>query len=173
VKEREYDEVSGDLAGLQARLRGEEAPIVPPRRVTILPRRLEPQTTPDTIPTLRVNRVDDAVSVSHDDLTVTEADQSEPVRRPTATDRPSVSPHHGGDARVIPMPVRGDGRVSDIARRLARLEVELTDVLHGLEEAEGLLDPTPIGLPVEESTGDPLTDLQRLVARRLETDPGN
>ena len=173
MKERDYDEVSGDLTGLQARLRGEEAPMIPPRRVTILPRRLEPQTTPDAIPTLRVDRVDGTVSVSHGDLTVIELDDPDTLPRASGTDHPSVYPDQGRDAHVIPMPVRGDDRVSDISRRLARLEVELTDVLHGLEEAEGLLGPTPVGLPVEESTGDPLTDLQRLVARRLETDPGN
>jgi hypothetical protein len=173
VKEREYDEVSGDLTGLQARLRGEEAPTIPPRRVQILPRRVEPQTTPDAIPTLRLDQVEGTVSVSHEDLTVIEADGPEVPRPTMSAPHPSAYPDHGGGAHVIPMPVRGDDRVSDISRRLARLELELTDVLHGLEEAEGLLDPMPTGLPFEESTGDPLTDLQRLVARRLETDPGN
>ena len=74
------------------------------------------------------------------------------------------------------MPRRADGQASEIADRLARLESELTGVLHGLEDAEELLGPLPTmpaPLPVEESTGDPLLDLQRLVARRLEADPGN
>jgi hypothetical protein len=160
VNERDYDKVSDHLTGLQARLRGEEPPEAAPRRVQMLPTRAVPPTSPDAIPTLRIGRGDETLSVSHDELTVFE-------------DAFHPGPASRGDATVIPMPGLGDGGVSEIAERLARLESELTDVLHGLEDAEELLGPFPTPLPVEESTGDPLLDLQRLVARRLEGDPGN
>jgi hypothetical protein len=164
VNERDYDKVSDDLTGLQARLRGEEPPEIATRRVQMLPTRPAPQTSPDAIPTLRIGSGDETLSVSHDGLTVFE-------------DAPRSDRDPRGDADVIPMPGRSGERVSEIAERLARLERELTDVLHGLEDAEELLGPLPTPLPtplpVEESTGDPLLDLQRLVARRLEADPGN
>jgi len=164
VNERDYDKVSDSLTGLQARLRGETPPEAAPRRVQMLPTRPAEPTSPDAIPTLRIGQGDETISVSHEGLTVFE-DAPRPDRDPS------------GDADVIPLPGRADGRVSEIAERLARLELELTDVLHGLEDAEELLgplpSPLPAPLPVEESTGDPLLDLQRLVARRLEGDPGN
>jgi hypothetical protein len=159
VNERDYDKVSDDLTGFQARLRGEEPPETPPRRVQMLPTRRAEPTSPDAIPTFRIGQGDEAVAVWHEDLTVLE-DAPRPDRAP-------------GDAEVIPLPARADGRVSEISERLERLELELTDVLHGLEDAEELLGPLPAPLPVEESTGDPLLDLQRLVARRLEGDLGN
>jgi hypothetical protein len=160
VHEREYEEVLDGLTGLQARLRGEEPPEIGPRTVQMLPIRSEGPTSPDAIPTLRLRRGDEIVSVSHGDLTVFE-------------DAPGAEPVSGGDATVISLPGYGDARVSDLAERLERLERELNDVLRGLEDAEELFGPMPSALPVEESTGDPLTDLQRLVARRLEADPGN
>jgi hypothetical protein len=160
ANERDHDKVLDDLTGLQARLRGEEPPESAPRPVRLLPARAEPPTSPDAIPTLRLQRGGETVSASHDGLTVFE-------------DAPPTVSDSNGDATVIPMPGHGDGEVADIAERLARLEIELTDVLRGLEDAEELLGPLPSALPVEESTGDPLLDLQRLVARRLEADPGN
>lgn len=158
MSEREYERVLDDLTGLQARLRGEMLPEAVPRPVPIHPRRVDVATNPDTIPTLQILGEGETVSVTHDGLTVFE-------EAPVARALPS------GDATVIPMPPRGDVRVSEIAERLARLEKELTEVLHGLEDAEELLGPLPAPLPVEESTGDPFLDLQRLVARRLEGDP--
>jgi len=160
VSERDYERVLDDLTDLQARLRGEVLPETVPRPVPIHPRRPAVATNPETIPTLQIlgETQTETVSVSHDDVTVFE-------------DVPPAGPPPSGDATVIPMPPRDDGRVSEIAERLARLELELTEVLHGLEDAEELLGPLPAALPVEESTGDPLLDLQRLVARRLEADP--
>jgi hypothetical protein len=168
VNEREYDEVVDGLTGLQALLRGEEPSAIAPRPVPILPRRVAPQTSADAIPTLRIERADETVSVSYDDLTV-----SEDAYLPPRADHPSTeSDRAPGNANVIPMPRRADHRVEEISARLARLEAELTQVLHGLEDTEQLLASGPTPLPVEESTGDPLMDLQRLVARRLEFDPG-
>ena len=162
VNERDYDQVSDDLTGLQARLRGETPPEAALRRVRMLPTRAVPPTSPDAIPMLRIDRGDATISVSHEGVTVFER---------------VLDPERGSSgADVIPMPRRADGHASEIADRLARLESELTGVLHGLEDAEELLGPLPTmpaPLPVEESTGDPLLDLQRLVARRLEADPGN
>lgn len=167
MREREYDEVLDDLTGLQAKLRGEEPPPIASRRVLALPVRAEAQTTPDAIPRLRLERTAENLSVSHEDLTVLED-----PRPSGSADRPSVRPERNpGDAWVIQMPMRGDDRTERISERLERLEMELTDVLHGLEDTEQLLDRKPVALPMEESTGDPLIDLQRLVARRLESDP--
>ncbi|MEO8477962.1 MAG: hypothetical protein ABI572_13065 [Actinomycetota bacterium] len=150
MNEREFDAVMDDLTGMQARLRGEEPSTVAVPRVQILPHRADAPTPPDAIPTIRFDRVGDTVSVSHDDLTVFEETEG---------------------ASVIPMHRGGDDRVAEIAARLARLETELTDVLRGLEDAGELLGPLPRTLAVEESTGDPLLDLQRLVARRMDHDP--
>jgi hypothetical protein len=168
VSEREFEDVMDGLTGLQARLRGEEAPMIAPRRVQMLPRRTEPQTTAGAIPTFRIERADEAVSVSHDDLTVVEdADRTPSQDHPSTYSSPET-----GNADVIPMTRRTDPRVEEISARLARLEAELTLVLRGLEDTEQLLTPGPSSLPIEESSGDPLTDLQRLVARRMESDPG-
>jgi hypothetical protein len=145
VGEREHEDVVEDLAGLQAKLRGEEPP-EREHRVSILRPHAEPATGPDDIPRIHLEETGDTFSVSHGDVTVT------------------------GDASVIPLVRPVDPPVAEISDRLARLEDELADVLHGLEETEALIGPDP--LPVEESTGDPFLDLQRLVARRLESDPG-
>ena len=156
------------LTGLQARLRGEERAAIAPRPVQIRPRRTDLQTSADAIPTLRIERAGETVSVSHDNLTV-----FEDAHRAPSPEHPSTYPGRDpGDAEVIPMLRRADPRVEAISERLARLEAELTQVLRGLEDTEELLAPRPTSLPVEESSGDPLTDLQRLVARRLESDPG-
>ncbi len=150
MNEREFEAVMDDLTGLQAQLRGEQPAAVEPPRVQTLPRRAEAPTPPDAIPTMHVDLVSDTVWVTHDDLTVVEESEG---------------------ASVIPMHRRGDDRVAEIAARLARLETELNDVLRGLEDAGQLLGPVPRTLAVEESTGDPLLDLQRLVARRMDHDP--
>jgi len=167
VRERDYRQVLDGLTGLQARLRGEEPPAVPAGRVQALPQRHEPPTSPDAIPRFHVELDGETVSVTHKDLTVSEEAPSRTgtARVPMRPDRTQVG------ATVIQMPVP-DHRASEIAERLQRLEAELSEVLRGLEDAEELLGPTPAPLPLEESTGDPFLDLQRLVARRLGSDPG-
>lgn len=172
MTERVHHRVMDGLLGMQARLRGEEPAPPEPRTVEELRLPPPPQTPPDDIPRMRIEirREGGQVSVTYGDITIIEHDEAaaDPERPalPSAIEARLREAGAEGLASVTHIAGRADLR--ELSGRLERLETELSEVLDRLDDVD---QEDLVALPVEESTGDAMNDLQRMVARRLETRP--
>ncbi len=171
MSDRTHHRVMDSLLGMQARLRGDEPAPIEQRTVEELRLPPPPQTPPEAIPRLQVEirRDGDALSVTYGGITIIEHDDASPAEA-TETTLPSAIEarlRDAGDEGLASVThIAGRADLRGLAGRLERLEDELSDVLDRLDEVDDVA-----ALPMEESTGDAMSDLQRMVARRLETRP--